>query len=149
MKNFFSEPDFVELMVLHAGDNIGLLLDKGMFFSILVNISEVEFDPPLPDHIMETFKPITLFALAGYTYETTEIIEDTLEFEAGFGSESIGSVVRVPLYAIIQILVEDTPIYINLSRKIDKEKLKSKIERSKNIFLSNPENQKFLKKKKS
>jgi len=149
LKNFFSDKDFVEIMQIHSREIIELLLDKGMLFSILVNISEVTFDPDLPDHIKKGFKPITLFALAGYTYETILIDDEYLEFEAGFGSENIGSVVKVPLYAIIQILIEDTPIYINLSRKLDEKKQKSRIERSKNIFLSNPENQKYLKKKKS
>jgi len=149
LKNFFSDNDFVEIMEVHSKDIIELLLEKGMLFSVLVNISEVEFEPQLPENIKSNFKPITLFALAGYTYETIMIDDECLEFEAGFGSENIGSVVKVPLHAIIQILVEDTPIYINLSRKIDIQKQKNKIERSKSIFLSNPENQKFLKKKKS
>ena len=149
MKNFFSDFEFVELMETHSREIVELLLDKGMLFSILVNITEVEFQPELPEKIKKSFKPITMFALAGYTYETIEIDDEYLEFEAGFGSEEIGSLVKVPLHAIIQILIEDTPIYINLSRKIDKKKQKSKIERSKNIFLSNPENRKYLKKEKS
>ena len=147
MKNFFSDDVFVNLMKAHSKEIIELLLDKGIFFSILVNISEVKFDPELPEYIKKSFKPITLFAIAGYTYETIEIDDEFLEFEAGFGSENIGSIVTVPLHSIIQILIEDTPIYINLSRKINKQKQKSKIERSKSIFLSNPENRKFLKKK--
>jgi len=149
LKNFFSDKDFVETMEAHSREIMELLIDKGMFFSVLVNISEVEFQPELPDHIKSGFKPITLFALAGYTYETIIIDDEFLEFEAGFGSEGIGSIVKVPLHAIIQILIEETPIYINLSRKINEKKQKSRIERSKNIFLSNPENQKYLKKKKS
>jgi len=147
VKNFFSDEEFVETMEAHSREIIELLLDKGMLFSILVNITEVEFEPELPEYIKKDFKPITMFALAGYTYETIEISDDLLEFEAGFGSENIGSLVKVPYHSLIQILIEDTPIYINLSRKINKEKLKSKIERSKSIFLSNPENRKFLKKK--
>ena len=147
MKNFFSDDVFVNLMKAHSKEIIELLFDKGIFFSILVNISEVKFNPELPEYIKKSFKPITLFAIAGYTYETIEIDDEFLEFEAGFGSENIGSIVTVPLHSIIQILIEDTPIYINLSRKINKQKQKSKIERSKSIFLSNPENRKFLKKK--
>jgi hypothetical protein len=102
-------------MINHSKETIELLLDKGIFFSILVNINEVEFNPELPEYIKKSFKPITLFTLAGFTYETIEIDDEFLEFEAGFGSENIGSLVKVPLHSIIQILIEDTPIYINLS----------------------------------
>jgi len=104
VKNFFSDEDFVELMEYHTEDMINLLLNKGMFFSILVNIAEVTFEPELPQEIQENFKPITLFAIAGYTYETVEISDKFLVFEAGFGQKSIGSIVTVPLHSIIQIL---------------------------------------------
>lgn len=143
MSNFFSDDEFVDLMKAHVRENIELMLDKGTFFSILVNILEVEFEPKLPENITSSFKPITLFALAGYSYESIEIQEDYLVFEAGFGSDNFGSIVQVPYNCIIQMLIDDTPIFINLSRKLDKDKQHTKIERSKNIFLSNPENQKF------
>lgn len=143
MNNFFSDDNFVDQMKAHARENIELLLEKGIFFSILVNILEVEFDPKLPENISSTFKPITLFALAGYSYESIVVQEDYLEFEAGFGNENFGSIVRLPYSCIIQMLIDDTPIFINLSRKINKVKQDNLIERSKNIFLSNPENQKF------
>ena len=146
VKNFFSDIDFVQLMEKHISETLGLLLDKGVSFSILVNLSEISFNPNLPKHITDTFKPITMFIIAGYTLETFEVYDDYVEFEAGFGQENIGSVVKVPLHAIIQILVEETPIFINLSKKIDYQKQKSKIEKSTKIFLSNPENQKYLKK---
>jgi len=143
MNNFFSDDNFVDQMKAHVRENIELLLEKGIFFSILVNILEVEFDPKLPENISSTFKPITLFALAGYSYESIVVQEDYLEFEAGFGNENFGSIVRLPYSCIIQMLIDDTPIFINLSRKINKVKQDNLIERSKNIFLSNPENQKF------
>jgi len=144
MNSFFSDDDFVDLMKAHVRENIELLLEKGIFFSILVNILEIEFEPKLPEDISSTFKPITLFALAGYSYESIVIEEDYLVFEAGFGADNFGSIVRVPYNSIIQMLIDDTPIFINLSRKIDKERQNSKIERSKNIFLSNPQNKRFL-----
>ena len=146
MKNFFASRDFVELMEDHSADMIGFLLAKGVAFSVLVSISEVLFEPEIPRNIKRTFKPITMFTVAGYTFETAEVVDNELVFEAGFGRENFGSLVTVPLHSIVQILVEDTPIYINLSRKLDEKKVKSKIERSKNIFLSNPENKKFIKK---
>ena len=148
LKNFFVDHDFVVLMQEHMKENLDLLLAKHQEFDILVNISDIEFDPPLPDHIKESFKPLTLFAAAGYTFESFEIYDEFILFEAGFGRENFGSAVKVPYHCIIQILVENTPIFINLSRKVDEQKQKTNIQKSKNVFLSNPENQKYLKKKK-
>ena len=147
MKNFFVDHDFVLLMQEHMKENLDLLLAKYQEFAILVNIADIEFKPPLPQHIKSTFKPLTLFAIGGYTFESFEIYDDFVLFEAGFGRENFGSAIKVPYHCIIQILVENTPIFINLSRKVDEEKQKSKIQRSKNVFLSNPENQKYLKKR--
>jgi hypothetical protein len=76
--------------------------------------------------------------------------EENLYFEAGFGAENFGSNVTVPLYAIMQILVDDNPIFINLSYppvKEEKEEDKG-LEKSMKVFISNPENEKLLKKKK-
>ncbi|MCD8478144.1 MAG: hypothetical protein LRY68_09905 [Sulfurospirillum sp.] len=43
-------------------------LKKGVHFSILTNVSDVNFDPELPENITQGFKPITMFFLAGYTF---------------------------------------------------------------------------------
>ena len=72
-------------------------------------------------------------------------------FEAVFGAENFGSIVSVPLLAIMQIIVDETPILINLAsyKKEVKRAYKSDesgIENSMASFLSNPENSKFLKK---
>jgi len=148
LKNFFVDHEFVALMQEHIKENFDLLLAKYQEFDILVNIADIEFNPPMPEHIKGNFKPLTLFSIAGYTFESFEIYDDFILFEAGFGRENFGSMVTIPYHSIIQILVENTPIFINLSRKVDEQKQKSKIQRSTNVFLSNPENQKYLKKKK-
>ena len=74
-----------------------------------------------------------------------------LVFEAGFGSENFGSVVTVPLLSIMQIIVEETPLFINLATYREKIVAKKEIDRggvenSMASFLSNPENSKFIKK---
>ena len=72
-------------------------------------------------------------------------------FEAGFGSDNFGSVTTVPLLSIMQIIIDETPVLINLStynkvsENVINEKEESGVENSMNSFLSNPENKKFLK----
>ena len=120
-------------------------------FGILCKIEEIEFNPPLPQSIQNEFRPLTLFFLAGYTFETARIEENILIFEAGFGNENFGSVVSVPLLSIMQIIIDETPVFINLAlhqemRSPFVEEIDDQgVENSMASFLSNPENSKFLK----
>ncbi|NPA74272.1 MAG: hypothetical protein GXO12_06120 [Epsilonproteobacteria bacterium] len=150
-----SKNDFREMMQSHCEEIIAFLFDENIEFSVLTSLSNISFEPVLPEHITKDFKPITLFTLAGYTYDSARIENNILSFEAGFGRENIGSFVSVPLYAILQIIIENTPIFINLSTPPEKEEEKKEeknekqgIEKSMDIFLSNPNNKKLLKKRK-
>ncbi len=145
-----SDKDFSELMQLHAREVMEYLFQNGYEFSVLVQTAEVKFDPVLPQEIARNFKQVILFVLTGYTYQSCKMDEENLYFEAGFGADNFGSNVTVPLYAIMQILVDDNPIFINLSYppvKEEKEEDKG-LEKSMKVFISNPENEKLLKKKK-
>lgn len=152
LHNLVSQDGFREMMESHCEEIIAYLFDENIEFSILTSLSNITFDPILPEYITNDFKPITLFTLAGYTYESSKIIDGVLSFEAGFGRENIGSLVSVPLYAILQIIIENTPIFINLStppeKKEKKEDPKKGVQKSMDIFLSNPNNKKLLKKRK-
>lgn len=118
---------------------------------MLCNVSDVEFSPELPEEILSQFHHMTLFFLAGYTFESARIEEDCLVFEAGFGSDNFGSIVTVPLLSIVQLIIDDQPVLINLAKYKKEKQIPQKevddkgVENSLNMFLSNPENKKFLK----
>ncbi len=144
-----SDEKFSNMMGEHIESILEYLMDENINFSILTNLSEVNFQPPLPNDIRDSFKPITMFVLAGYTYESAVLDGDILSFEAGFGAENYGSLVSVPLLGILQIIVEETPIFINLSIPINTKPKKDKkkgVKKSMEALLSNPENKKLLKK---
>jgi len=145
IQSFLQDYDFSELMVFHQRDIIDMLLQKGVFFSILTHIDEITFDPILPAEISSGFKPITLFVISEYTFESCTFDDDNLYFEAGFGQQNVGSFVTIPLNSIVQIVLEDTPIFINLSLRQKKRTNDTDIKKSTNIFLSNPENKDFIK----
>ena len=148
LQELLRDSQFSSMMRSHVKEVIEMLLKKGINFSILTNVSEIEFEPPLPKEISSNFKPITMFVLAGYTFESCIINDEELSFEAGFGPNNFASLVRIPILSVLQIIVEDTPLFINLS--IDtrtREKRHSKgIKRSMEALLSNPETEKLLKK---
>lgn len=155
LSNVTKDKDFARIMKSHIIDVLAFLFDKNQNFGILCKIEDVHFNPELPSYMRNSFSSLTLFFLAGYTFESAVVEEDHIVFEAGFGSENFGSVVTVPLLSIMQIIVDETPIFINLSElkaedleRSDKEvEIDEKsVENSMNVFLSNPENEKFFKK---
>lgn len=139
---------FVKLMKVHIHECLELLFSKGINFSILTNLEMVKFDPALPSEIMRDIRPISAFTLAGYTYESADLSENLLKFEAGFGKENIGSVVSVPLGGILQIVVSNVPILVNSSipTKEMNDKREEYIQKSTQALLSNPKNKNLLNK---
>ena len=147
-----SDP-YHELMQKHIQELLIYLFEQEQNFGILCRIEYLSFDPLLPKEISDEFRPMTLFFLAGYTFESARIDNEILIFEAGFGADNIGSFVSVPLLSIMQIIVDETPLFVNLAQPRTSERLQQTsqqddgIKNSMQAFLSNPENQKFMKKK--
>ena len=149
IEGLLASEEFHGLMKKHAKEVLETLLKQGANFSILTNIADVTFDPALPSHISQNFKPITMFFLAGYTFESTQVYNGRISFEAGFGSDNFGSLVSLPVEAILQIIIEEIPVFINLSTppkpmvQVPKE---TGVKRSMEALMSNPDNQKLIKK---
>jgi len=144
---------FALVMQKNIQDMIIYLFEEEQNFGVLCKIEDAVFNPELPQDVYEGFNDLTLFMLAGYTFDSARIDEGYLIFEAGFGGDNFGSVVTVPLLSILQIIIDDIPVLINLAtynveqtqiKEVTKNN-KDGIENSMSSFLSNPENSKFLK----
>lgn len=151
LEQIIEDSEFASLMQKNLEELIIHFFAKEHNFGILCKIEDVHFEPALPKDINSEFRPLTLFFLAGYTFETAHISNGMLIFEAGFGAENFGSIVSVPILSIMQVIIDETPVLINLaSHKSKKEEVAvdndNGLENSMNSFLSNPENSKFLKK---
>lgn len=154
--NLFQTAEYRALMREHILKTITYLFDKEAEFALACEIKYIDFNPPLPQEIIENFQDTVLFILSGYTFETAAVNEDFLSFEAGFGETNFGSQVTVPLLAIRQIFLGENPIVINLAypephadsgkKKHDPHTKSQKS--SMEALLNNPENKKLLKKKK-
>jgi len=142
LNNIIESNPFKEIAQKHIYELLNFILEKGIEFSIVVNIEAVKFKPKLPSNIQDNFSKFSLFSLVGYTLQSTTIDKEFLFFEAGFGKENIGSVLQIPLHSIFQIILEDNIIYINLTATVDKfnKDLKNS---SLNKFKNNPNNKKF------
>jgi len=134
---------YKELLIKQLKEQIMFFLSNNIEFSVVIHMDKgVDFQPPLPDEIVSSFKDYTIFAIGGYTFKSAFIKDDTFIFEAGFGPENIGSVVYVDIDRILQLAIGDSPIFINLVASIEKQEPKD----SMSVFSSKSKNQKFFKK---
>ena len=163
MHKILFQPQFKAMMTAHTRDILQFLLNNGVNFNILCDMKKASFSPQLPEHITSTFNDITLFVLAGYTFESIELHDSGMSFEAGFGSENIGSFVNIKYEGIVQILLHDNellreiPLFTNVSHpcfyNLSKQELeeiesiqKQGLEQSNLAFALSPENGRFFKK---
>ena len=133
-----------DLLVKQTKEQILFFLQNSIDFSIVVNLDEgVDFNPELPETIRSGFQQFTLFTISGYTFQSAFIKDEQFIFEAGFGTENIGAVVYVDIDRILQVVIGETPVFINVTASVEQNKVKDSFE----VFASKTKNQKFFKKK--
>lgn len=141
-KNIIEDEEFKDIQKKHIQETLSYLINKDLEFDIVVNIQALSFTPELPKELKDSLNKFSLFSLVGYTYSTIELDLDSLSFEAGFGKENFGSLVKVPLHSIFQVIFKENTLAINLSATVDKFNKDQKTN-SLNIFKNNPKNKKF------
>lgn len=142
VKDIIENNEYKNLVEKQIKETILFLLEKNQEFSITANIEPITFTPELPKVIKDQMHKFSLFILSNYTYTTIQINNEYMTFEAGFGNENFGSVVKIPLYAIFQIVIDESILYINSVATVEKFNKDLK-KNSFNIFKNNPNNKKF------
>ncbi|EJB70412.1 hypothetical protein [Helicobacter pylori] len=112
----------------HCVEYLQFLSKNHLSFNLLCERDAIDFSPKLPKEIHEKFGSLVLFILAGYTLESLMIDAQSVQFEAGFGPNNIGSVVQVGLSSIIQILIKEKNENIVLFNRCDSLELFQKEE---------------------
>ncbi|MGL2864176.1 hypothetical protein ACQKAN_07430 [Helicobacter pylori] len=112
----------------HCVEYLQFLSKNHLSFNLLCERDAIDFSPKLPKEIHEKFGSLVLFVLAGYTLESLMIDAQSVQFEAGFGPNNIGSVVQVELPGIIQILIKEKNENIVLFNRCDSLELFQKEE---------------------
>ncbi|TPH80204.1 hypothetical protein [Helicobacter pylori] len=112
----------------HCIEYLQFLSKNHLSFNLLCERDAIDFSPRLPKEIHEKFGSLVLFVLAGYTLESLIIDAKSVQFEAGFGPNNIGSVVQVELPGIIQILIKEKNENVVLFNRCDSLELFQKEE---------------------
>ena len=142
IQNITENVEFQELIQNHCKEQINFFISKGIDFSVVANISKITFNPELPNSIKENLSKFSLFTLAGYTFQSAYIKEESLFFEAGFGKDNFGSLVQIPFSSIFQIIKNDNIVFINISATLENIDKNPK-NKSMNVFKKNPNNSRF------
>lgn len=142
INDIIENEDYKVIVENQIKETVTFLLAKNQEFSITANIESATFEPELPESIKKQMQKFSLFILSNYTYSTVQINGQYLTFEAGFGNENFGALVKIPLHAIFQIVVDESILFLNSVATVDKfnKDLKKK---SFDIFKNNPNNKKF------
>ncbi|GAA7089588.1 hypothetical protein ID0205_04880 [Helicobacter pylori] len=112
----------------HCIEYLQFLSKNHLSFNLLCERDAIDFSPKLPKEIHEKFSALVLFVLAGYTLESLMVDTQSVQFEAGFGPNNIGSVVQVELPGIIQILIKEKNENVVLFNRCDSLELFQKEE---------------------
>ncbi|MBN2767726.1 MAG: hypothetical protein JXQ68_01365 [Campylobacterales bacterium] len=146
-ENFLESPEYKVMLKRNIYDMLKLLFEQQEEFGVVCDTKNISFEPMLPDDIYREFDEKIYFLLSNYSYESGEINEKSLNFEAGFGPQNFGSSVSIPLLAINQIIYNGDPVVINFATYNEQTDVSSR-EKSMQALLNNPKNQNLLKKKK-
>ena len=142
INDIIESEEYKQLVEIQLKETILFLLNKNQEFSITANIAPISFEPELPRTIKEQMHKFSLFILSNYTYTTVQVDNEYISFEAGFGNENFGSVVKIPLHAVFQIIVDESILYINSLATVEKFNKDLK-KNSFDVFKNNPNNKKF------
>jgi len=137
-----TDNNYKTLITKQIKEQILFMLKYSYEFMVVVNKDGVTFNPKLPPEIEENFGDFIPFAIAGYTFKSAFIQDNLFIFEAGFGPENIGAMVYVDIDRILQVVIKETPIFINITATLPKITQKDPME----VFKSKERNKKFFKK---
>jgi len=139
--DIYQKSSYKDLVIKNAYNTLEFLLKEGVDFAIATYSNVIEFNPPIPKEIIE-FDESVLFIISNYSKESAYLTKSDFVFEAGFGKENFGSTLKIPLEAIMQIILNEDILHISYYEPKVEEKLSSM-----ELLLNNPENQKLLKKR--
>ena len=145
IKDIIENENYKLLVSSQIKETIQYLIQGDEEFAVTANIKGITFNPELPDTIHSQLSAFSLFILANYTYTTLVLDADYIYFEAGFGKENFGSLVKIPYNAIFQIIVDESILFVNSTATVkDFFNQKEQDDKSLNAFKKNLNNRDLI-----
>ena len=144
MNSLIESDRYKDILNKSMEDFLNLMIEINQDFLVVCDTIHIDFNPELPQNIIENFNDNVIFNIVGYTFETAIVNskDKTFSFSAGFGQENFASTITIPLLGIKQIVVNDKIVFVNLA-----EPKKVIVDKSMSALMNNPENMRFIKKK--
>lgn len=150
IKDVIEDVNFRNLIKDQIRDIIDYLLVHNKEFAITANIKGVTFNPEIPKSVVKEFSSFTIFTLSNYTYSTITVTDEDISFEAGFGADNFGSRVTITFYALFQLVIDESILFVNPTARVEKHFLEENMDkenqasRSKKAFSMNIKNKNLL-----
>jgi len=145
IKDIIENENYKLLVSEQIKETMKYLIQNDEEFAVTANIKGITFNPELPETIYGQLSSFSLFILANYTYSTLELDDKYIYFEAGFGKENFGSLVKIPYNAIFQIIVDESILFVNSTATVKNFFTKKEQEnKSFNAFKNNPNNENLI-----
>jgi len=145
IKDIIENENYKLLVSEQIKETMKYLIQSDEEFAVTANIKGITFNPELPETIYNQLSSFSLFILANYTYSTLELDDKYIYFEAGFGKENFGSLVKIPYNAIFQIIVDESILFVNSTATVKSFFTKKDQEdKSFNAFKNNPNNENLI-----
>ena len=145
IKDIIENENYTLLVSKQIKETMQYLIQSDEEFAVTANIKGITFNPELPDSIYSQLSAFSLFILANYTYSTLELDDNYIYFEAGFGKENFGSLVKIPYNAIFQIIVDESILFVNSTATVKNFFTKKEQDKkSFNAFKNNPNNENLI-----
>lgn len=146
IKDIIENDKYKSLVSSQIKETMKYLISIDEEFAITANIKGITFNPELPETIYNQLSAFSLFILANYTYSTLELDDEYIYFEAGFGKENFGSLVKIPFNAIFQIIVDESILFVNSTATVQNFfNIREQKNKSLNAFKKNPHNEELIK----
>ncbi len=140
----YQNSSYKELAIKNCYNTVEYLLKENLDFAIVTYTNVIDYNPEIPSDVAE-FEESAIFLIAGYSKQSATVTDGYLSFEAAFGESNFGSVLSIPLEAIMQVALDDDLLLVNYYEPKVKEVSNQDI--SLQSLLNNPENQKLIKKR--
>jgi hypothetical protein len=152
-KNLFFNKNLINTMKNNCKNTINFLIEENIDFFLTAEKEIIKFEPQLPNGILPNDNELVIFHIINYGLENIHFENDNIVVEMGFGTDNFGSTLTIPLWSVFQIHIgnniQKEPLFINIlgikSTEIQKYLDENEgVNKSKNIFLNNPDNNKLF-----
>lgn len=148
--SYFNNKENQALIFNNMKKTLESLIDQNLEFQITVNKNNIKFSN-IDKELFDSMPTIILLDISNYSKDTVMIDNEILYFNAAFGEDPIETEIEIKIEDLMQIkraylldIAINIVAILGLKTLLNNKKVDiPDIQKSKNVFLNNPNNKKF------